>query len=102
MAPLFSFIEGIFSPSHMVILLIIGFLIFGKRLPELGRSLGSSLKEFKKGMQGLEDEVPMGPAIHTPQLTGQPLRPPQRIVPATPTAPKFEENAAPATTPPTA
>ena len=35
----------------------IGLLIFGKRLPEVGRSLGKGIVEFKKGLKGVEDEI---------------------------------------------
>lgn len=34
-----------------------GLLIFGKRLPEVGRSLGKGIVEFKKGLKGIEDDV---------------------------------------------
>ena len=34
-----------------------GLLLFGKRLPEVGRSLGKGIIEFKKGIKGIEDEV---------------------------------------------
>ncbi|MEX0718117.1 MAG: twin-arginine translocase TatA/TatE family subunit [Planctomycetaceae bacterium] len=40
-------------------LLIVGFivlLLFGKRLPSVMRSLGTSIVEFKKGVSGIEDE----------------------------------------------
>jgi sec-independent protein translocase protein TatA len=40
-----------------IILLVLGLLIFGRRLPEVGRSLGRGIVEFKKGIKGLEDEV---------------------------------------------
>lgn len=40
-----------------MILLVIGLLIFGRRLPEVGRSLGKSIVEFKKGIKGIEDEI---------------------------------------------
>lgn len=46
-------------PGWMEIL-VIGFitlLIFGKRLPETMRSIGSGIVEFKKGLKGTEDEV---------------------------------------------
>ena len=46
MLTLLGFIEGLFSPTHMIILLIIGILIFGKRLPEMGRYLGKGIVEF--------------------------------------------------------
>jgi sec-independent protein translocase protein TatA len=50
---------GFFSPGpmEMVIVLLIAVLLFGKRLPEVGRSLGKGLVEFKKGVRGLEDEL---------------------------------------------
>ena len=36
---------------------MIGLIIFGKRLPEVGKSLGKGIVEFKKGLQGLNDEI---------------------------------------------
>lgn len=38
-------------------LLAIGLLIFGKRLPEVGRSLGRGIVEFKRGVRGFEEEI---------------------------------------------
>jgi len=40
-----------------LIILAIGLLIFGKRLPEVGRSLGRGIVEFKKGVRGIEEEL---------------------------------------------
>lgn len=40
-----------------LVLLILGLLIFGRRLPEVGRSLGRGIVEFKKGIRGLEEEI---------------------------------------------
>jgi TatA/E family protein of Tat protein translocase len=34
---------------------LVGLLFFGKRLPELGRSLGKSIVEFKKGLKEIEE-----------------------------------------------
>jgi len=34
-----------------------GLLLFGKRLPEVGRSLGKGIIEFKKGLKGIGDEI---------------------------------------------
>ena len=46
-------------PGHMewIVLLVLGLLIFGKRLPDVGRSIGRSIVEFKKGIKGIEDEI---------------------------------------------
>ena len=45
------------GPWEMAIILIVGLLLFGRRLPEVGRSLGKSIVEFKKGVKGIEDEI---------------------------------------------
>lgn len=50
----FGFAPG---PMEMVIILLIAVLLFGKRLPEVGRSLGKGIVEFKKGVRGIEDEL---------------------------------------------
>jgi len=39
-----------------MVILVIGVLLFGSRLPEVGRSLGKGLMEFKKGVAGVEDD----------------------------------------------
>lgn len=44
---------GLSQPSHIVILLAIVLLLFGaKRLPEMGRALGSGMREFKDAVTG--------------------------------------------------
>ncbi|MFM1802899.1 MAG: hypothetical protein RJA81_2251, partial [Planctomycetota bacterium] len=45
------------SPMEMLVIGGLAVLLFGKRLPEVGRSLGRSVVEFKKGMRGVEDEL---------------------------------------------
>ena len=39
------------------IILIVALLIFGKRLPDVMKSVGKGIVEFKKGVKGVEDEV---------------------------------------------
>ncbi len=44
--------------TELLILLGIALLLFGgSRIPSLARSLGKSITEFKKGVQGIEEEV---------------------------------------------
>ena len=52
------------SPVQLLIVLLILLVVFGaKRLPEIGRSLGSSAREFKKGISSDEAD---GEAISGP------------------------------------
>jgi len=85
------------GPGEIVVIAIIGVLLFGRRLPEVGRYLGKGIVEFKKGIKGLEDEVDSGPAAvrHEAAAPDQ-IRAPQRV--AT-TAPKFEDAPAAAANP---
>ena len=46
-----------FGWQEIIILLVIGVLVFGKRLPEVGRNFGRSIVEFKKGLKGVGDEI---------------------------------------------
>jgi sec-independent protein translocase protein TatA len=92
------------------VILVIGLLLFGKRLPEVGRSIGKGIVEFKKGLAGIEDEIdqaaaakptgtaptvtpaPMRPAIAADQkfdpYTGQPIQP--QLAGAVPAGAKFD------------
>ncbi len=73
------------QPGEMIIVMVVAVLLFGKRLPEVGRSLGKGIVEFKKGLRGVEDD-------DTP--TSQPRRPETASTAASsgsePVVPKFE------------
>ncbi|HEY5158071.1 MAG TPA: twin-arginine translocase TatA/TatE family subunit [Anaerolineales bacterium] len=50
------------QPIHIVIIIVIGFLLFGaNKLPEMGRSLGKTISEFRKGTkeatEGFKEEI---------------------------------------------
>lgn len=81
---------GSIGPQELLLLLLLGVLLFGRKLPEIGRSVGKSIVEFKKGMKGIEEEVnsdsPSRPAIEP-----EAVKPPQRI---TNNAPKFDDASA--------
>jgi sec-independent protein translocase protein TatA len=51
--------EGLFQPMHLLIIAGISLLIFGpKKLPELGKGLGESIRGFKSAMTAKEDQSP--------------------------------------------
>ena len=43
--------------QELVVIAVVAVLIFGRRLPDVGRSLGEGLLEFKKGLRGVKDDV---------------------------------------------
>jgi sec-independent protein translocase protein TatA len=57
MFPPLGWITGMPGPLEMLIIAAIILLLFGNRLPSVMRSLGKGIVEFKKGVQGIEDEV---------------------------------------------
>lgn len=51
---------GLDNPIHIAFLLILLLLVFGaKRLPEMGRSLGSGMRGFKDAISGDSTELPL-------------------------------------------
>lgn len=45
------------GPTEIIIVGVIAVLLFGNRLPSVARSIGSSYVQFRKGIQGIEDDV---------------------------------------------
>jgi sec-independent protein translocase protein TatA len=44
---------GLLQPTHIIFVIVIALLVFGpKRLPEMGRSIGHGIREFKDSMDG--------------------------------------------------
>jgi len=73
--------------GELLVICIVGLLLFGRRLPEVGRSLGKTIVEFKKGIRGIEDDIddsskkppsPPTPTSSPPPTAAPPpaLRPP--------------------------
>ena len=48
---------GMPGPLEMMIVAAIILLLFGNRLPSVMRSMGRGIVEFKKGIQGIEDDI---------------------------------------------
>lgn len=63
-----AFIQNIGFQEYLVIAVIL-LLLFGRRLPEVGRSLGKGIVEFKKGLRDVDDDVKREPT--TPMYNQQ-------------------------------
>ena len=50
-------IPGIPGYAELLIVVMVGLLLFGRRLPEVGRSVGRTIVEFKKGIREVKDDV---------------------------------------------
>jgi TatA/E family protein of Tat protein translocase len=84
------------SGAHWIIILVVALLLFGRRLPEIMKGLGGSIREFKKGMDtdAKPDPTPDGaisrqaeppphvtppvpPVGHSEHATSAPVEPPK-------------------------
>jgi len=86
---------GLDNPIHIAFLVVILLLVFGaKRLPELGRSLGSGMREFKQSVTGetaaqqptlstMQEPAPVqappAPVVQAPAAQPQPVEPQPRV-----------------------
>ncbi|WP_166830927.1 Sec-independent protein translocase subunit TatA/TatB [Thalassoroseus pseudoceratinae] len=86
-SPVLAQFGGI-GPMEMMIVAVIGLLLFGKRLPEVAKSMGQGLREFKSGMSGFQDEVHR--TAYSDSSSSSSRRPLPEEERAEVTAPKFE------------
>ncbi|HTX11254.1 MAG TPA: twin-arginine translocase TatA/TatE family subunit [Solirubrobacteraceae bacterium] len=57
-------LSGFENPIHLLIIAAVILMLFGaKRLPEMGRSLGSGMREFRDGVMGREPSAPPNAAL---------------------------------------
>jgi len=76
---------GHFGLTELLIIMVVILLLFGaKRIPEVAGSMGKGIREFKKGMNELGNDVnPNNTAYPPPRLTSEELqRPTQQSAPA--------------------
>jgi sec-independent protein translocase protein TatA len=92
---------GLDNPTHIAFIVVILLLVFGaKRLPEIGRSLGSGMREFKDSISGGGDrpeasqqQPTLTPAAQQPQT---PVAPPASAAAPDPSAPPQTQTPGPA------
>ncbi len=80
------------SMSEMAILLVIGILLFGSRLPEVARSLGATYRKFREGLDDLQSQVQIDlsePPPSSPTSSSSPESLPSEDAYEEVTVPKF-------------
>ena len=79
----------ILQPTHLIFILVVALLVLGpKRLPEVGRSLGRGLRDFRSAMSGDDhDDVPGG----TTPMDLSPAEPAHQPAPAKPAEPVVQQ-----------
>jgi sec-independent protein translocase protein TatA len=69
---------GLDNPLHIAFIVVIVLLVFGaKRLPEIGRSLGSGMREFKQGISGETQQPQQQPTLPAASQTSAQVPQPQ-------------------------
>jgi sec-independent protein translocase protein TatA len=78
---------GLDNPLHIAFLLIVLLLVFGaKRLPEIGRSVGSGMREFKDSISGQSGPSLTQSVVQQPQAPAQPVAAQAPVVAPAPVA----------------
>jgi|GEM_PF-252083 len=54
--PVLALIPNI-GPLEISLILIVAVLLFGRRLPDVGRNVGKAIIEFKRGVKGITDDI---------------------------------------------
>lgn len=67
MTPQSLAIFGLPGGMEWIVIGVFGLLLFGRRLPEIARSVGKSIVEFKKGMRDVKDEFDV-PDVSEPRI----------------------------------
>lgn len=88
---------GLDNPLHIAFLVVVLLLVFGaRRLPEIGRSLGSGMREFKTSVTGEMQQTQPTLATGAPQSQQQP----PAVQPQPVAAPVAQQPAPPVEQPP--
>ncbi len=51
--------------AELIVIGVLGLLIFGRRLPDVARSVGKSIVEFKRGMRDVKDDIELSARLES-------------------------------------
>jgi sec-independent protein translocase protein TatA len=86
---------GLLQPTHIIFVIVIALLVFGpKRLPEMGRSIGNGIREFKDSIDGNSSP---DATVHHSETTAPSTHEPIRVTDLPPAGPPPAAAAAPST-----
>lgn len=76
--------------QELIIVGVVAVILFGKRLPEVARSVGMSYREFRQGLSDIQSQLDVTGTIYNTPTPSTPPR--EEIIDdyEEPTAPKFE------------
>jgi sec-independent protein translocase protein TatA len=67
------FIDNIVQPTHLILILAVALLVLGpKRLPEVGRSIGRSLHDFRGAIDGVKSDLSVHDEADSARPAGTP------------------------------
>lgn len=68
---------GMPGTTELIVIALVALLIFGRRLPDVARSVGRSIIEFKKGLRDVKDDIDVQSRLEAPKQ--QPAEPQQPV-----------------------
>ncbi|MHC4107517.1 MAG: Sec-independent protein translocase subunit TatA/TatB [Planctomycetota bacterium] len=89
--PILAF--GLPGHGEWIILLVLGLLIFGRRLPDVARSIGRSIVEFKRGIRAVDDDIEQETSKPAERLASSRSGGPGRELPTSPPEGEFAQQA---------
>jgi sec-independent protein translocase protein TatA len=63
--------------TELIIIAVVALLIFGRRLPDVARSIGKSIVEFKKGIRDVKDDIDVQSRLEPPPTNAKLERKPE-------------------------
>jgi sec-independent protein translocase protein TatA len=62
------------GPSEMLVILVVGLLVFGRRLPEVGKQFGKTFLEFRKGLHSFRQDIELDEDLRETRSTMRDLQ----------------------------